>query len=440
MSNDAGGFGPVGPPPPGYPSPAYGQPAPQDYPPPGYEAYPPAGYYPPAYAPPGYQQGYGPAGPPPGYAPPGYPPPGYAPPGYPPPGYAVPGYPPPGYPPPGYAPPGYPPPGYRAALKPGVIPLRPLSLSDIFNGAVAYVRMNPKASLGLTTIIVVAAQLLSLILQAGTLSATGGLAPTFGESGDEISTTALLGSSLSELASAATIALSAILLSGLLTVVVGRAVFGARITIGEAWQRVRGRLLALFGFTALETLGATVLIGVVVGIVVGVAVATNGWAAFFVGAPLVLALIAALAYFGTMLSFTPTLIVLERLAVVPAIKRSFALVKSGFWRVLGIRLLGMLVAGLIAGAVSIPFSFGGQMLLVGTYSTSSAIIAMILSAIGGAIGQIITAPFNAGVVVLLYTDQRIRAEAFDLVLQSGAAVPPGMPADSTDHLWLTPHP
>ena len=132
------------------------------------------------------------------------------------------------------------------------------------------------------------------------------MAPTFGERGDEISTTAIVGSSLSELASAVTIALSAILLSGLLTVVVGRAVFGARITIGEAWQRVRGRLPALFGFTALEPLGATVLIAVVVGVIVGVAVAANGWAAFFVGAPLVLALIAALTYFGTMLSFTPT--------------------------------------------------------------------------------------------------------------------------------------
>ena len=39
--------------------------------------------------------------------------------------------------------------------------------------------------------------------------------------------------------------LSAILLSGMLTVVVGRAVFGANITIGEAWQRVRGRLLGV---------------------------------------------------------------------------------------------------------------------------------------------------------------------------------------------------
>ena len=83
------------------------------------------------------------------------------------------------------------------------------------------------------------------------------------------------------------------------------------------------------------------LIAVVVGVIVGVAVAANGVAAaFFVGVPLVLALIAALIYFGTMLSFTPSIIVLERLGIFPAIKRSFKLVKNDFWRVFGIRLLG----------------------------------------------------------------------------------------------------
>jgi len=41
------------------------------------------------------------------------------------------------------------------------------------------------------------------------------------------------------------------------------------------------------------------------------------------------------------------------------------------------------------------------------------------------------------VVVLLYTDRRIRAEAFDLVLQTGATVPPEAAPDATDHLWLT---
>nr|WP_246244807.1 hypothetical protein [Mycolicibacterium murale] len=44
----------------------------------------------------------------------------------------------------------------------------------------------------------------------------------------------------------------------------------------------------------------------------------------------------------------------------------------------------------------------------------------------------ITAPFTAGVVVLLYTDRRMRA---DLVLRTGAAAGPA-DTRSTDSLWL----
>jgi hypothetical protein len=321
------------------------------------------------------------------------------------------------------------------ALKPGVIPLRPLSLSDIFNGAVAYIRANPKATLGLTTIVVVIAQLAALLLSVGPFAFTGNLEPRL--AGEEVPTGILLGSSASSLAGALATSLSSILLSGMLTVVVGRAVFGANITIGEAWQRLRPRLWALIGFTALEAIGAIVLCAVVVGIIVGVALAANGAAAALVGVPLVLVLIAALIYLGTMLSFTPSLIVLERLGIFPAISRSFTLVKGDFWRVFGIRLLGVIVAEVVATAVAVPFSFGGQILLMSASSAVTALIALVLIAIGGAIAQIITAPFSAGVVVLLYTDRRIRAEAFDLVLQTGAAFGPGAPPDSTDHLWLT---
>ena len=103
----------------------------------------------------------------------------------------------------------------------------------------------------------------------------------------------------------------------------------------------------------------------------------------------------------------------------------------------GIRLLAVIVAEVVATAVAVPFSFGGQILLISASSTVAALIALVLLAIGGAIAQIITAPFTAGVVVLLYTDRRIRAEAFDLVLQTGAAWGSGAPPDSTDHLWLT---
>ncbi len=287
---------------------------------------------------------------------------------------------------------------------------------------------------------VVAAQILTLILQVGPLAVTGQLGQSL--RGEETSTAAaaILGSSAAGMAGAVATALSAILLSGMLTVVVGRAVFGANITIGEAWERLRGRLLALIGFTALEAIGAIVLIAIAVVTIVGVAAAANGATASVIGAPLVLGLIALLVYLGTMLSFAPPLIVLERLGVFPAIMRSFALVKNDFWRVLGIRLLATLVASVISTAADfrVPFSLGGQILLVSAASTATALIALTMVAIGSAIGQIITAPFSAGVVVLLYTDRRIRAEAFDLVLQTGAAGGPGAPADSTDHLWAHP--
>jgi hypothetical protein len=416
MSNDAGGHPTVGPPPPGYPPPGY---PPADYlgdQPPVYQSYPPPdGYPPPGYLPPGYP-------PPPGY---GLPPPGYGQPG---------GYPPPGYPPPGY-PPGYGPPPVAPALKPGVIPLRPLSLSDIFNGAVAYIRANPKATLGLTTVVVVAAQLLALILSVGPLAVTGELRPTL--TGQEVSTGALLGSSASSIAGAVATWLSSLLLSGMLTVVIGRSVFGANITVGEAWRRLRPRIWALIGFAVLEVVAAVVLVTIVVLIITGVAVAVGSVAAFVVGVPLALAVIAGLVYGVTMLRFTPSIIVLERLGIVAAVSRSFKLVRNDFWRVLGIWLLGAIVAAVVAGAVAVPFSFGGQILLVSASSTVAALIALVLLSIGSAIGQIITAPFSAGVIVLLYTDRRIRAEAFDLVLQTGAAWGPGAPADSTDHLWLT---
>ena len=63
-----------------------------------------------------------------------------------------------------------PPPGSRS-LKPGIIPLRPLTLSDIFNGAVGYIRANPKATLGLTAIVVVVMQIVTRIAFFGPLAA-----------------------------------------------------------------------------------------------------------------------------------------------------------------------------------------------------------------------------------------------------------------------------
>lgn len=379
--------------------------------------------------------GYGPAGPPPpGAAPPGYPPPGY--PGYPPPGY---GPPPqwqtPGHNP-GYGPAGFPPSyGPPPALKPGVVPLRPLTLSDMFNGAVAYVRANPKATLGLTTIVVIAAQVVALLLSLWPVTFTSQFADAL--DGDAASTEAIISWLASGLAVGITTALSSTVLSGLLTVVIGRSIFGAGITIGEAWRRLRPRFWALIGFTLLKTLGVVLWFAVAAVLVVVSVAVLDGFGAFLLAAPLVLLWVAVLVYVGVMLTFTPAVLVLERRDMVTSVKRSFSLVKADFWRVFGIGILATIVTQFVAGAVSIPFTVGGQVALTVSLSTMATIISLVLFSVGGAIGQIITGPFSAGVVVLQYTDRRIRAEAFDLVLQTGAAGGPSAPADSTDDLWLT---
>jgi hypothetical protein len=313
--------------------------------------------------------------------------------------------------------------------------LRPLTLSDIFNGAVGYIRRNPKATLGLTTVVVVVSQIVALILQVGPLAAGGDLESGLrGESVSTADTVAFAGSSL---VGALTTALASLVLSGMLTVVIGRAVFGAGITIGEAWQRVRGRLLALIGFSLLAGLVFAVVAGVVVVIIVIAANAGGTAAGFLVGAPLVLAFLAGALYVGTLLAFTPPLIVLERLGIFPAVTRSYELVRKDFWRVLGIWLLTLLVTIVIAGALSVPFGLIGGLLTASAEGASGAVLGLVFTTIGGVVGQILTAPFSAGVTVLLYTDRRIRSEAFDLVLQTGAAIPPGAPDDATDHLWLT---
>jgi hypothetical protein len=385
----------------------------------------------------------------PNYPEPDYPPLGYGPPGHPPPGWSWPSYGPPlGYPPPpGYFPTSYPPPNYAlpsgygsppqfisgasTMSTLGITPLRPLSLSDIFNGAVAYIRANPKTTLGLTAIIVVTMQIIALIATAGPLAAASRLRTA---SPDELTQGDLAAWILPAALSGTVTWLASVLLSGVLAVVVGRAVFGSKITLSETWATIRGRILTLIGLMALEATGLALLVGLVGLIVAAISASGSQAAVVVIGLPLVLASIAALVYLYTMLSFAPALVVLERLSAIDAIIRSCALVRNSFWRVLGIRILTAVVAFLVAGSIATPFNLAGQ--LLAATSTGPVLIGVTMSAIGSAIGRIFTAPFSAGVVVLLYTDRRIRAEAFDLVLQTG--VTGNRPATaSTDYLWLT---
>ncbi|MDG5774619.1 DUF7544 domain-containing protein [Mycolicibacterium fortuitum] len=313
-----------------------------------------------------------------------------------------------------------------------VIPLRPLSLTEMFNGAVAYVRTNPKATLGLATVVVLASQIITLALQIGPLSALGRFDSTLQGEAPSPATIAVFATGA--FVDVLVTTLASLLLSGMLTVVIGRSVFGGHITIGEAWRRVRGRLPALIGFTALQALGVVILAATVVVMLVGVGALAGRPAAFAVGVPLAVLALVVVLYASTVLLFAPAVIVLEHRGVIDAIKRSFTLVTKDFWRVLGIWLLATIVALVIAWGVGAPFNVAGQVMTM--IAEGPTVPALVLTAVGAAIGQIVTAPFNAGVVVLLYADRRFRAEAFDLMLRTGAQAP----VETADQLWLPRNP
>ena len=338
---------------------------------------------------------------------------------YPAPGYPehrrdVGGYPPPGYPtPPGFPGPGYGQPGYGyPAWKPGVIPLRPLTLTDIFNGAVAYVRANPKPTLGLTTVVILATSIIGFVFSLLLTTTDGTLQAVFGAVTGGLATL-----------------LATVLLSGMLTVIVGRSVLGSPITAADAWRRVRPRMLALIGLTLLEIAAMALVITAAVLVIAGIAHAAGGVIATLIGIPLALVAIAALAYLGTSLLLAPAAIVLEGKNIPDAITRSLALVRGRFWRTFGILILAGIAVGFVAAAISVPFSIAGSVITLGAAPHTPTVGGTMVATVGQAIGQIIITPFLAGVTTLLYVDARIRSEAFDFALMTA---PPG---SDVDHLW-----
>ncbi len=372
------------------PAAGYGQ-VPQGSPPPGYGQVPP-GYGTPGYPPPA---GYG-------QAPPGYPPP----PGY---GQAPPGYPPPpGY---GQAPPGYSPSGYRpdwtAASAPGGIPLRPLALGDIYSGAVTSARRNPLATFGLAAIIVTISGVLTTLLRIAATSRTTGSSTS---AGGALEIPVFMISLLAQL-----------ILTGMLTGVIGRGVLGRKVSIGEAWRT--SRLGVVIGTALLLLLIDIVVFVPVVILVFVLALAHAGPLAAVVGVLGGLGTFIFFVVLSVRLCLTMPAVVLERLGPWTAVKRSWELSRGSFWRLFGIKLLTYIIILIATLIIEIPFGLaGGGVVFAGgvTKLASESIALIILTAVGSIIASAIMYPMKCGVTVLLYLDLRMRREGLDLVLNNVA--------------------
>jgi hypothetical protein len=327
-----------------------------------------------------------------------------------------------------------------------VIPLRPLGVGEILDGAFTSIRRNPRATLGIAAILLTLSGVVTTALAATLINSVGPI--TLPSAGEQLTQQQLhhLASSLLDVfvpLAGVSLVLSFIVdivLTGLLTVVIGRSVLGHKVTAGEAWQIARPRLLPLLGVTLLIPLiilGLWLALGIVV-VLLAVAHAPGGLIAL-VAVPGVIAATCLSIWFAIMFRMAGPVVVLEREGARRSLGRSWRLVRGSFWRVFGITLLAALIVLVSTGVLQIPFSLLAGIVSGGSGSTSfmtggslfgagsGSVAGLIIGAIGGIVAGSVTRPISAGVAVLLYVDMRMRREGLDLVLQtatSGGEAPP----------------
>jgi hypothetical protein len=287
------------------------------------------------------------------------------------------------------------------------VPLRPLGVGDILAGAWGYIRANPLVTLGVTAVVMVVAQAVQLIVDL-TLPQIDPAELARGR------ISGLVGSVLGTLGSSVVAIVLGAVLTGLLLVVLSRAVLGQRIGVQESWQAVARRVPGLVGLTLLITLAIGATAGVLF-VIAFVAAATGSGAAIVLAALLVMVAVAAALYLSVLWVFAPAAYVLEPVGVTAALGRSRQLVRGSWWRTLGILLLtGLLV---IVPAIIVMGLFGA----LSVEPPDAAM--MVRTAIASVVVTTFATPFGVAVTGLLYLDQRIRKERLDLELVRSADQP-----------------
>ncbi|MEU6277971.1 hypothetical protein ABZ871_37080 [Streptomyces populi] len=317
-----------------------------------------------------------------------------------------------------------------AAAKPGVIPLRPLGVGEILDGAVSTMRGHWRTVLGISLAVAVVTQVAVILLQGFVLDDSASTEALNDPSASLDELTRAMGDTLlsSGLVLLVTL-LGTIVATALLTSVTSRAVIGKPVTTGEAWRDARPQLAGLFGLTLLLPLIAVAVLGA--GATPGLLVVASGSREAGTALAVLGAFAAGFVALWLMIRFSlasPALM-LEKQGIVKSMRRSAKLVRGSWWRVFGIQLLATLIANIVASIIVIPFAVLAAALsgdgFAGFLDSSGGDLGwtfLIVSGIGSVIGSMITFPITAGVTVLLYIDRRIRREALDLDLARAAGL------------------
>lgn len=327
--------------------------------------------------------------------------------------YGVPQY---GYGGPGWAP---------MAPKPGIIPLRPLSLGEIYDGAFAAIRKNPKVMLGLVALVVSVATIIPAIINffiAPSLNSwldkqLTSFTDNLDSTTTEITLTPITGQVSLSLLISIGLYFASIVTTGILIVAVSRAVINKPVLVGEVWGQVRskiGGLILISLLPALAIAAASLLLILMVGALIYVDTNLEGPATILA----VFALLAGAIWLSIRFLLTPAAYVLEGQGLGSAIKRGWKVSQGSFWRLLGIYLLSTIITTIVTSLISAPGSTLASFLF--DSSSASDIGSTITIVLTQILASTISATFLSTVIALLYIDVRMRKEGLDVELNAAA--------------------
>ena len=322
------------------------------------------------------------------------------------------------------APPGYGhPQGYAPPAQRGIIPLRPISLGEIYDGAFRSIRANPRVMFGFSAIVVTFSVTISTLIQWYSFGWLGDAlsAPAAGGdifAGEDFFAAQDMTSLLVGYIALFVVSLAATtVLTGVLILSVSRSVIGQQASVAETWRRARPQLWRLLLLTLVVILiiavGPALWIGALIGAVAleqpGLAILA-GFVGFF-------GMVAWYFWISTRTLLATPALMLEKLSVKAGLVRGWRLSRGSFWRLLGIYLLTTIIVGVVASIIVGPVSMIATLVSSNPFSDP---LALAITGVGSVLGSVLTTPFTAAVVALLYIDTRVRREGLDVELTRAA--------------------
>ncbi len=321
-------------------------------------------------------------------------------------------------PPPGYRPPAgsMPPANYRLNhYKPGIIPLRPLNFGELLDGSIKAIRHNPKVMVGLNALVVLVAMVVLFAMSFGFYATLFSFDPaTDAETFDDFPWGDIVLLYVGAFASSLVLTL----VTAIASISVARSSLGQVVSVGEAFSAALRRFPTVIVITLLLSAGFIIAFAVVV-VVIILAAAANVVLGIVLGVLLALGAFAAMVWVAIKLAIAIPAAVLEKIGPVAAIMRSWRLTAGRFWMIFSVLLVASIITSIIQQVISTPVTF--VLPLFAPNDPESIMVPfIILLGVLTFIGVLISTVFLAGVTAVIYTDQRMRREGFDLVLARAA--------------------